>query len=126
MFGCISCHIANYIRSVDVFNEELQAKLEEKFDDPIVFATLLREAYYNIMVQNVQRKVYVNVDKDGTGQKQYYICKTCKTAFLANKLPRPSTVDIKISFSIKTVFEVCQENSFKETHNRVAVCLLQM
>ena len=87
MFGCISCHIANYIRSVDVFNEELQAKLEEKFDDPIVFATLLREAYYNIMVQNVQRKVYLNVDKDGTGKKEFYICKTCKTAFLANKLP---------------------------------------
>ena len=27
------------------------------------------------------------VDKDGTGEKQYYICKTCKGAFLQKKLP---------------------------------------
>ena len=87
MFGCISCHIANYIRSVDVFDEKLRNKLEAKFDDPEVFSLLLDEAYYNVTVQNVQKKVFLNVDKDCTGKKDYYICKTCKLAFLANKLP---------------------------------------
>ena len=87
MFGCISCHIANYIRSVDVFNEALQKKLEEKFDNPELFLLLLDEAYYNVTVQNAQKRIYLNVDKDGTGKKDFYICRTCKMAFLSNKLP---------------------------------------
>ena len=37
MFGCISCHIANYIRSVDAFDQNLQTKLEEKYSNPTIF-----------------------------------------------------------------------------------------
>ena len=47
----------------------------------------MSEAYYYVTIQNVQQKVYLNVDKDGNGKNQFYMCKTCKTAFLANKLP---------------------------------------
>ena len=87
MFGCISCHIANYIRSVDVLDQTLQIKLEEKYNDPEVFSVLLDEAFYYVTIQNVQKKVFLAVDKDGTGKNKHYICKTCKNAFLANKLP---------------------------------------
>merc|ERR1711989_1144 len=54
IFGCISCHIANYIRSVDVFDEKLKSQLEEKFDDQEIFAKLLDEAYYNTTVEGTQ------------------------------------------------------------------------
>ena len=87
MFGCISCQIANYIRSVDVFDETLCRKLEEKSEDPEIFALLLDEAYYNITLQDEIKRIYLAVDKDGAGKKDYYICKTCKDAFLHKKLP---------------------------------------
>ena len=87
MFGCISCHIANYIRSVDVFDGKLRNKLEEKYSDPEIFDDLLNEAYYNVSMRGVQEKVYLDVDKDGTGEKEFYICRTCKNAFHSNKLP---------------------------------------
>ena len=87
IFGCISCHIANYIRSVDVFDEKLKSQLEEKFDDQEIFAKLLDEAYYNTTVEGAQIKRYLNIDKDGIGKKEYYICKTCKNCFLKKKMP---------------------------------------
>ena len=87
MFGCISCHIANYIRSVDVFDGQLRNKLEEKYSDPEIFDDLINEAYYNVSIRGVQEKVYLDVDKDGTGEKEFYICRTCKNAFQSNKLP---------------------------------------
>ena len=87
MFGCISCHIANYIRSVDVFDDNLRIKLEEKFPQPEIFALLLDEAYYNTTFQNENKRIDLAVDKDGTGKSEYYICKTCKEAFLRKTLP---------------------------------------
>ena len=38
-------------------------------------------------MRGVQEKVYLDVDKDGTGEKEFYICRTCKNAFNSNKLP---------------------------------------
>ena len=34
-----------------------------------------------------RKKVFLAIDKDGTGDVQHYICKTCKNAFLGNKMP---------------------------------------
>ena len=65
----------------------LYAQKEEKFDDPQVFPTLLDEAYFNVTIKNAQKKVYLDIDKDGNGHKEYYICRTCKGSFLSNKLP---------------------------------------
>ena len=72
---------------MDIFDQTLRTKLEEKYKDPEVFALLLDEAYYHITAQNTQKKVFLCVDKDGTGENKYYICKTCKNAFLGNKMP---------------------------------------
>ena len=72
---------------MDVFDETLRQKLEEKFEDPQVFSQLLDEAYYIVLLQNEEKKVYLNVDKDGTGNKEYFMCKTCKLSFLRNKIP---------------------------------------
>ena len=95
LFGCIFCHIANYIRSVDVFDEKLKNQLEEKFDEQEIFAKLLDEAYYNTTVERIQIKRYLNIDKDGSGTKDYY---RCKTSFLKNKMPSRCILnDCKVS-----------------------------
>ena len=85
MFGCISCHIANYIRSVDVFAQKLQTELGERYSNPEIFCALLDAANYNLNIQNVQQIFFLDADKDETGI--FYICKKCKRSFLANKLP---------------------------------------
>ena len=87
MFGCISCHIANYIRSVDVFDDNLRTKLDEKFPDPQIFALLLDEVNNNTTSPNANKRVDLAVDKDGTGKNEYYICKTRKCAFRRKTLP---------------------------------------
>ena len=87
IFGCISCHIANYIRSVEVFNEKVKSQIEEKYEDQEVCSKLLDEAYYNTTVEGKQIRRYLNIDKNGSGVKDYYICKTCKNSFLKNKMP---------------------------------------
>ena len=69
------------------FDGKLRNKLEEKYSDPEIFDDLLHEAYYNVSIRGVQEKVYLDVDKDGTGEKEFYICRTCKHAFHSNKLP---------------------------------------
>ena len=66
MFGCISCHTANYIRNVDVFDDTLQRKLKDNHSVPGYFLALLKEAYYNINVEAVQQNVYLGVGKDGS------------------------------------------------------------
>ena len=87
IFGCISCHIANFARGVEVFDDTLQQKMEEKYEHPEVFSQLIDEAYYTILHQNEEKRVYLNIDKDGNGKKDYFMCKTCKMLFLKNKLP---------------------------------------
>ena len=81
IFGCISCHIANYIRSVEVFDEKLRAKLEEKYEDSEVFDRLLDEAYHNTTVQAIQTRRYLDIDKDGTGVKEFTSAKHVKIVF---------------------------------------------
>ena len=48
---------------------------------------IVRHTYYHVTIQNVQQKVFLAVDKDGTGKNEHYICKTCKDSFLSNKMP---------------------------------------
>ena len=48
--------MTNYARNVDIFNDDLKSKLEEKYKDPEVFETLNDEVYYYVTLQNEQKK----------------------------------------------------------------------
>ena len=87
VFGCVSCYIANYIVGVYVLDEKLKAKLEEKYDDPEVFSLLLDKVCYNTTIQATKTRRYLDIDKDGTGEKKFYICKDCKNKFIKNRMP---------------------------------------
>ena len=87
VFICISCHMTNFARNVDVFDDKLRAKLEERYMDPKLFETLNDEAYYHVTVQNEQKKISIAFDKDGDGRFDYYICRTYKKDFQSKKMP---------------------------------------
>ena len=53
---CILSHSELHF-SVDVFDDTLRTKLEEKFEDGEIFATLIDEAYYNVTIQSEQKKI---------------------------------------------------------------------
>ena len=72
---------------MDVFDGSMRCKLEEKYSNPDIFRELIEEAYYKVNVKNVQEKIYLDVDTDGTGKKEFFICTTCKSSFMSNKLP---------------------------------------
>ena len=78
IFGCICFHTANYYRSVDVVDDSLRNRLKSTPEGPELFSNLIDEAWYDASVQNERKKVFLRIDKDGTGTYEEYICKGCK------------------------------------------------
>ena len=88
IFGCICCHIANYYRSVDVVDDSLRNRLKSTPEGSELFSNLIDEAWYDASVQNERKKVFLRIDKDGTGTYEEYICKGCKKTLMENKMPK--------------------------------------
>ena len=87
IYGCISCHIACFLISVQVFDEKLKAKLEKNLRIQKCLILYWKKRIITLLNKIHRPKRYLKIDKNVTGVEEYYICKTCKDSFLRNKIP---------------------------------------
>ena len=88
IFVCLSCHTRNYFHSVEIFSSKVENAIREKLLNQTIIDEPLKTTYVSdVDEMNDEKRIYLDVDKDGDGHRHFYLCSYCKCKLLAGKIP---------------------------------------